>query len=291
MPVGTTAVRWAALFSSPFFHPTVLVERDVLERHDAPLRHELRGERGLRAVVAPARRRGRRQPAGAARPLPRPSRAGVAAAPGAPARVSAARRATAIAAAAPELSPEEVELAWRIGAPSPSARRTSTSRSTRSLRCSTAFERRVGGGVRGSGCARRSCDSPSGSALAPTRSGSTGGGASARSRACPLTFSAGGASAASRSSYAARPRAGCADSPVTTSAPARVAAVFPEPTPYRAPLLDRVAAQPGDRPHGDLRSRHRRGADVARRAEAPTPSSCADSASRARSASSTTTTR
>src|SRR4029077_4611695 len=27
--------------------------------------------------------------------------------------------------------------------------------------------------------------------------------------------------------------------------PVHVAAVFPEPTPYRAPLLDRVAAQPG----------------------------------------------
>ena len=33
MPVGARGVSWAALFSSPFFHPTVLVERDVLERH------------------------------------------------------------------------------------------------------------------------------------------------------------------------------------------------------------------------------------------------------------------
>ena len=33
MPLGAVDVRWAALFSSPFFHPTVLVERDVLERH------------------------------------------------------------------------------------------------------------------------------------------------------------------------------------------------------------------------------------------------------------------
>ena len=31
---GGAEVRWAALFSSPFFHPTVLVERDVLERHE-----------------------------------------------------------------------------------------------------------------------------------------------------------------------------------------------------------------------------------------------------------------
>ena len=33
MPTGAADVRWAALFSSPFLHPTVLVERDVLDRH------------------------------------------------------------------------------------------------------------------------------------------------------------------------------------------------------------------------------------------------------------------
>ena len=30
MPVGARALRWHALFSSPFFHPTVLVDRDAL---------------------------------------------------------------------------------------------------------------------------------------------------------------------------------------------------------------------------------------------------------------------
>jgi Glycosyl transferase family 2 len=30
MPIGALAVRWHALFSSPFFHPTVLVDRDAL---------------------------------------------------------------------------------------------------------------------------------------------------------------------------------------------------------------------------------------------------------------------
>ena len=33
MPTGARAVRWAALFSSPFFHSTVIVDRSVLERH------------------------------------------------------------------------------------------------------------------------------------------------------------------------------------------------------------------------------------------------------------------
>jgi glycosyltransferase involved in cell wall biosynthesis len=32
MPLGPIAVRWHALFSSPFFHPTVLVDRDSLDR-------------------------------------------------------------------------------------------------------------------------------------------------------------------------------------------------------------------------------------------------------------------
>ena len=33
MPAGAAAVRWAALFSSPFFHSTVVIDRDVLEGH------------------------------------------------------------------------------------------------------------------------------------------------------------------------------------------------------------------------------------------------------------------
>jgi glycosyltransferase involved in cell wall biosynthesis len=33
MPRGARLLRWHALFSSPFFHPTVLVDREVLDRH------------------------------------------------------------------------------------------------------------------------------------------------------------------------------------------------------------------------------------------------------------------
>nr|MDQ2982072.1 glycosyltransferase [Actinomycetota bacterium] len=33
LPRGGTALRWHALFSSPFFHPTVLVDRETLDRH------------------------------------------------------------------------------------------------------------------------------------------------------------------------------------------------------------------------------------------------------------------
>jgi glycosyltransferase involved in cell wall biosynthesis len=34
MPSGARPLRWLALFSSPFFHPTVLVDREALDRHD-----------------------------------------------------------------------------------------------------------------------------------------------------------------------------------------------------------------------------------------------------------------
>jgi hypothetical protein len=33
MPRGARPLRWQSLFSSPFFHPTVLVDRDVLDTH------------------------------------------------------------------------------------------------------------------------------------------------------------------------------------------------------------------------------------------------------------------
>jgi glycosyltransferase involved in cell wall biosynthesis len=33
LPGGATQLRWHALFSSPFFHPTVLVDREVLDVH------------------------------------------------------------------------------------------------------------------------------------------------------------------------------------------------------------------------------------------------------------------
>jgi glycosyltransferase involved in cell wall biosynthesis len=33
LPGGGAALRWHALFSSPFFHPTVLVDREILDRH------------------------------------------------------------------------------------------------------------------------------------------------------------------------------------------------------------------------------------------------------------------
>ena len=116
MPTLPEEVRWAALFSSPFFHPAVVVDRDVLDRHE--LRYDTSFEesedydlwsRLLEVVdgenvpdplvlyrVHPGQASQRR------RELQREC------------QLRVAHR--AIAAVAPGLSPDEVELAWRVGA-------------------------------------------------------------------------------------------------------------------------------------------------------------------------------
>ena len=42
MPSGSGSVRWPALFGSPFFHPTVLFDRELVDRHG--LRYDTRYE-------------------------------------------------------------------------------------------------------------------------------------------------------------------------------------------------------------------------------------------------------
>jgi glycosyltransferase involved in cell wall biosynthesis len=115
MPTGAGAVRWAALFSSPFFHPSVFIDRDLLERNG--LRYDTSFDESedyelwsrlldvaegdnlpdplvlyrVHAAQASQRRR----------ELQRECQL----------RVARPR----IAALAPELSADEVELAWRVG--------------------------------------------------------------------------------------------------------------------------------------------------------------------------------
>ena len=271
---GAAAVRWAALFSSPFFHPTVLVERDVLERH------------GLRYDPSFAESEdydlwSRLLDVADGDNLPEPlvlyrvhSASGVAAAPRAPARVSAAAsRDGRSQRVAPSSRPAEVELAWRVGVAEPidpgeaeaGRRRISRARSH-------AFEHAAGRGARAiarpvdarARAPRERRSSPCARILpagAPARSRASAshavGATPRRRRASPTRVAARSGGLAAPARRRRSPRA------------IRVAAVFPEPTPYRAPLLDRVAASSRDRPDGDLRGRHRRRSDVARRAEAP----------------------
>ena len=53
-PGGATRLRWHALFSSPFFHPTVLVDREHARPARASIRPVVSRERGLRPVDAAA---------------------------------------------------------------------------------------------------------------------------------------------------------------------------------------------------------------------------------------------
>src|SRR6185503_15422971 len=113
---GPRAVRWAALFSSPFFHSTVLIDRSVLGRNG--LRYDTSFEESedfdlwsrllehadgdnlsdplvlyrVHAEQASQRRRELQREC----------------------QLRVARR--AIGAVAPSLSRDEVELAWRLGA-------------------------------------------------------------------------------------------------------------------------------------------------------------------------------
>ena len=239
MPAGAVAVRWAALFSSPFFHPTVLVDRDVLERNG--LRYDTSFEESedyelwsrlldvadgdnlldplvlyrVHAAQASQRRR----------ELQRQCQL----------RVARPR----IAALAPELSADEVELAWRVGIAEAIDPGESDAAVDAYLTLLAAFERRDGAGAR----AQAARDV----ARVATRAAA---GSRARLTARALRLDPG---LPTRTLARRRDRRNAAATRREAEGwlrrisngqgvPIRVAAVFPEPTPYRAPLLDRVAA-------------------------------------------------
>ena len=115
MPSGTAAVRWSALFSAPFFHPSVLLERGALERHElrydegfpesedydlwSRLLEVAEGDNLPEPLVL--YRVHPRQASQSRRELQREC------------QLRVARR--AIAAVAPGLSPAGIDLAWQIG--------------------------------------------------------------------------------------------------------------------------------------------------------------------------------
>ncbi len=241
MPALSPDVRWASLFSSPFFHPAVVVDRDVLDRHE--LRYDPSFEESedydlwsrlldiadgenvpdplVLYRVHPEQASQRR------RELQRQC------------QLRVARR--AIAAVAPDLSAEEVELAWRIGAGEAVEPAISQTAVDAFLILVDAFERERGGGARAA------------AARALARFGATLS-ATARARVATSALRLDPALPAHvLGRRAERRRAGRARREAEAwlarlagdeRPPVRVAAVFPEPTPYRAPLLDRIAAQP-----------------------------------------------
>ena len=147
----------------------------------------------------------------------------------------------AIAGVAPELSPGEQELAWRVGVADPIAPGEAEAAAAAYLELVSAFERRVGAGGRARACPRSHA----------RRERSVSGAASARLASHALRLDP-ALPAHVLARRRGRRRAGAARreaevwlrrlAPDGDAAPIRVTAVFPEPTPYRSPLLDRVAA-------------------------------------------------
>ena len=239
MPSGAVSVRFAALFSSPFLHPTVLVERGALDRHglryDAAFDESEDYELWTRLLeredgdnldvplilyrVHPqqaSHRRGARQ-----RELQR----------------QVALR--GIGEVAPELSLEEAELAWRVGANG--LLHDHEAGADAYLRLSKAFERRYGPGAR----PRVARDLARIAMRAPRASRAR---IIARALRLDSTLAVRAVRLRARrrrmERTARQDAAGWLAHEVRRPSPIRVAAVFPEPTPYRSPLLDRVASLP-----------------------------------------------
>ena len=145
----------------------------------------------------------------------------------------------AISTVAPELSPAEVELAWRVGVAEPIDPGEAEQAVTAYLDLAAAFEQRAGRGARE--CAARDVMRVAREAPTPVRARLAG----QALRLDPgLPVHAVGRRRERRrvAERVRREAEGWLRRLAGDAPPVRVAAVFPEPTPYRAPLLDRVAA-------------------------------------------------
>jgi glycosyltransferase involved in cell wall biosynthesis len=239
MPAGPIEVRWAALFSSPFFHPSVLLERELLERNrlrydadfgesedyelwsrllDVADGDNLREPLVLYRVHDEQASRRRQE-------LQRDL------------QLRVARR--RIADVAPMLGQDEIDLAWAVGAAAPVDRDHASAAAHAYLVLLEAFER--------SGSSARDIAARDLMRLARAADNARIAREALRlDPALPVHVAVRRRSRGAVSNRAeAREwieRVVAADG---RGRPVRVAAVFPEPTPYRAPLLDRIAAGPG----------------------------------------------
>jgi len=243
MPVSSVDIRWVALFSSPFFHPTVVVDGELLARHglrydvdfDESEDYELwsrvlsfaDGSNSSEALVlyrvhpeqASQRRRGIQRSF----------------------QLRVARR--AIASICPDLSHGDAELAWRVGAHEDIAGSEVKHAADAYRHLLDCFEARFGRAAR----ERAATD-----LLRLSRR--IDGSESLRIAASALKLDPRlpvqvARRRGLRTVRASRDRHGAELLARRLAAEngarrIRVAAVFPEPTPYRAPLLDRVAASP-----------------------------------------------
>jgi glycosyltransferase involved in cell wall biosynthesis len=221
MPRGSVAVRWHALFAAPFFHPTVVVDREVLDRQDLRYDHSYLESEDYdlwtrllafadgdnvpeplvlkRAHASQASRRRRELQTAFQRQV-------------------ALRE---IARVAPDLPTEDAEAAWELG----SGRNPARSAADAYLVLLERFEAAHGvdPGVR------------SEAARALARAGAVG-----RALRLKPGLPLGVPLARARR----RNRARRVQAHTDPDGAIRVAVVSPEPTPYRAPLFDLIAARP-----------------------------------------------
>ena len=237
MPEGVRAARWAALFSSPFFHSTVIVDRGVLERHDlrydtsfpesedydlwARLLDVADGDNVREALVL--YRQHDMQASSRRAELQLECR-----------RRVALRQ---IERLAPQLGRERMELAWRTGGGSSLPPGTAGAAADALRELVGAFEARYGGAearrAAAWSLARRPDVAAEGGALARA--------ALALDPALPLRGAA--RLARRRSGRAERDTAAHLRARGSTG-PVRLTVVLPEPTPYRTGMLDLLAARP-----------------------------------------------
>lgn len=244
MPTTPLAVRWHLLFGAPFFHPTVLLDREHLEREG--LRYDpgfLESEdydlwtrvlaTGQGANLSEPLVLYRVHPAQASQ-----SRRGLQRS----FQLEIARR--EIVRVAPQLSEDEIELAWGLGSGQPLAPERIEAAAAAYLELAHAFER-------GHPDRRESLGQTIARPLVRVARAAPVGSRARLLRLAleldPLLPVHAWAARAARHSWERKARAdgrAWLEELRPDLRPIRVAAVFPEPTPYRAPLLDHLAARP-----------------------------------------------
>ena len=252
MPGGARAVRWASLFSSPFFHSTVIIDRAVLAEHS--LRYDPSfGESEDYDLWARLLDLADGDNVHDALVLYRKHETQASARRAALQRVCQRRVALRqIAALAPELDAADAELAWLAGAGLPLPDGTPAAAADALGRLVEAFERRHGGDEARTAAAW---------SLARASSGDRARLATRALRLDPM-LPVHGLGRLPRRNDARVERANARSwLRASADAPVDVTFVLPEPAPYRTAMLDRAA----DRPELELSAIYA-GSSVQRRA-------------------------
>jgi glycosyltransferase involved in cell wall biosynthesis len=237
MPQGIRAVRWACLFSSPFFHSTVLLDRAVLEREQlrydpsfgesedydlwARLLTVVDGDNIEDALVLYRKHDAQASTRRAA--LQRECQ-----------RRVALRQ---ISAVAPELDESRVELAWLLGAGRDVPVGSAGEAAQALAELAEAFDRRNGGrdGRRGAAWSLARARVAAGERTTLLR---------AALRLDPALPFQGAGRLRRRRTAAAERAAARSWLGAQRDAPVKLTLVIPEPTPFRTEMLDRVSTRP-----------------------------------------------